>query len=37
VTDEERDQAWKRILAAAKKFGVEVQEKSWHEIGARGK
>jgi hypothetical protein len=37
VTDEERDQAWKRILAAAKKFGVEVQEKSWHEIGAGDK
>jgi hypothetical protein len=33
VTDAERDQAWKHILAAAKKFGVEVHEKSWREIG----
>ena len=36
VTDAERDGAWKRILEAAKKFGVEVREKSWREIG-RGK
>ena len=36
VTDTERDEAWKRILAAAKKFGVEVREKSWRELG-RGK
>jgi hypothetical protein len=35
VTDAERDQAWKHILAAAKKFGVEVQEKSWREVGAK--
>ena len=33
VSDDERDAAWKRILAAAKKFGVEVKEKSWREIG----
>jgi hypothetical protein len=33
VSDEERDAAWKRIEAAAKKFGVEVSEKSWREIG----
>jgi len=33
VSDEERDAAWRRILAAAKKFGVEVTEKSWREIG----
>jgi hypothetical protein len=36
VTDAERDTAWKHILAAAKKFGVEVHEKSWREVG-RGK
>ena len=35
VTDAERDQAWKHILAAAKKFGVEVHEKSWREVGAK--
>ena len=35
VTDEERDEAWKRIKAAAKKFDVDVSEKSWHELGKR--
>ena len=35
VSDAERDAAWKRIKAAAKKFGVEVSEKSWREIGKR--
>jgi hypothetical protein len=33
VSDSERDAAWKRIKAAAKKFDVEVSEKSWREIG----
>jgi hypothetical protein len=33
VSDDERDAAWKRIEAAARKFGVEVGEKSWREIG----
>ena len=33
VSDSECDAAWKRIKAAAKKHGVEVQEKSWREIG----
>ena len=33
VSDEERDEAWKRIKAAAKKFDVEISEKSWREIG----
>jgi hypothetical protein len=33
VTDAERDSAWKRIEAAARKHGVEVNEKSWREIG----
>lgn len=33
VTDAERDAAWKRISAAAKKHGVEVNEQSWREIG----
>ena len=35
VTDAERDAAWKRIVAAAEKFGVEVHEKSWRELGKR--
>jgi hypothetical protein len=33
VSDSERDAAWKRIKAAAKKFDVEVKEKSWREVG----
>lgn len=37
VTDAERDAAWKRIKSAAKKFGVEVGETSWRELGARKK
>lgn len=32
VSDAERDEAWKRIKKAAKKYGVEVSEKSWHEL-----
>lgn len=37
VTDQERDEAWKRIESAAKKFGVEVKEKSWRELSGHGK
>ena len=33
VTDAERDAAWKRIEAAAKKFDVELTEKDWRELG----
>jgi hypothetical protein len=32
VSDEERDEAWQRILAAARKFGVDVAEGSWREL-----
>jgi hypothetical protein len=32
VSDADRDAAWKRILEAAKKHGVEVHEKSWREL-----
>jgi hypothetical protein len=35
VSDKERDEAWERIRRAAKKFGVEVNEKSWREIGKK--
>ncbi len=35
VSDKERDEAWGRIKKAAKKFGVEVHEKSWHELGKK--
>lgn len=33
VTDDERDAAWKRIQAAAKKFDVAVNETSWRKPG----
>ena len=33
VTDAERDAAWTRIKSAAKKFGVDVHESSWRELG----
>jgi len=33
VSDSERDAAWKRIKAAAKKFDVELSENSWQDIG----
>lgn len=32
VSDAERDEAWDRIQAAAKKFGVHVEERSWREL-----
>ena len=35
VSDDERAEAWKRIKAAAKKFDVEVSEKSWRELGKK--
>jgi hypothetical protein len=35
VSDAERDEAWRRIKAAADKFGVEVHEKSWRELGKK--
>lgn len=35
VTNEERDEAWKRIKKAAKKFGVQLQENDWRELFKR--
>jgi hypothetical protein len=37
VSDDERDEAWQRILAAARKFGVDVAEGSWRELKGGGK
>src|ERR1700686_61435 len=37
VSDSERDQAWKRILTAAKQHGVEVSETSWRDLAKGGK
>ena len=33
VSDAERDEAFKRIKRAARKFGVDVSERSWRELG----
>lgn len=33
VSDTDRDRAWRRIKTAAKKFGVDVSEASWRELG----
>ena len=35
VSDSDRDEAWSRIKRAAKKHGVEVNEKSWRELGSK--
>lgn len=35
VSDAERDEAWQRIQAAAKLYGVHVQETSWRELCAQ--
>ena len=35
VTDAERDAAWKRIRAAAKRFNVDLHESDWREIGRK--
>jgi hypothetical protein len=37
VTDEERDEAWDRIRAAARKFDVEMNEGDWRELSTGGK
>jgi hypothetical protein len=35
VSDSDRDEAWSRIKRAAKKHGVDVNEKSWRELGKK--
>src|SRR5439155_4230815 len=37
VTDAERDQAWKRIRAAARKYGVEIEARGWRQLFTGGK
>jgi hypothetical protein len=37
VSDAERDQAWKRILAAAKHYDIDVSEKNWRDLFKQGK
>jgi hypothetical protein len=33
VSDADRDQAFANIKKAAKHYGIDVQEKDWHELG----
>ncbi len=35
VSNKERDEAWKRIQQAAKKFDVELHEQHWQELFTR--
>jgi hypothetical protein len=35
VSNKERDEAWKRIKKAAKKFEVELEEQSWQDVFKR--
>jgi hypothetical protein len=37
VSDAERDDAWKRILAAARRYDIEVSERSWRDLAKGGK
>ena len=35
VSDDERDAAWQRIVAAAALYGVQLHEAGWRELRAR--
>ena len=35
VSDDDREKAFGRIKAAAKKFGVEMKGTSWHQLGSK--
>jgi hypothetical protein len=35
VSNKERDEAWRRIRQAARKFGIELHEKDWRELFIR--
>ena len=37
VTDADRDRAWRRIRAAARKFDVEISERGWRQLFEGGK
>jgi hypothetical protein len=32
VSNDERDAAWRRIRRAARKYGVEIEERGWREL-----
>jgi len=37
VSDAERDRAWKRILSAAERYGIEVSASNWRDLAKGGK
>jgi hypothetical protein len=37
VSDSERDAAWRRIRAAARKYGVDIKERGWRQLMTGGK
>jgi hypothetical protein len=37
VSDSERDRAWRRIRAAARKYDVEIEARGWRELFKGGK
>ena len=37
VSNAERDAAWRRIRAAARKYGVEIHERGWRQLMRGGK
>ncbi|HEY6469223.1 MAG TPA: DUF6582 domain-containing protein [Candidatus Dormibacteraeota bacterium] len=37
VSDADRDRAWRRIRAAARRFGVEIQARGWRQLMAGGR
>jgi len=37
VSDAERDEAWKRIQHAAKRFDVEIEADDWRDLSSGGK
>lgn len=37
VTDTERDRAWQRIMAAAKKYDIDVSAEDWRDLFRGGK
>ena len=37
VSDSERDAAWRRIRAAAREYGVEIEARGWRQLMRGGK
>jgi hypothetical protein len=37
VSDADRDRAWRKIRAAARRFGVEIEARGWRQLMAGGR